>query len=344
MSVVITEPIDYERLNRLQKLALFLVTAGPEASSHLLKHFDDGQIEAICREITQFEIVTAELREKVMAEFSDLIEEGLRATLGGDRFARKAVELAKGDYKANVLLGRVAPTGNSQDVIKEVAEMEARQVYNLIKDEQPQTIAFVLSYLKQEKSAEVVTMLAPAVRDEVIERIGGMETTSVDHVGRVVQTLRKHLQNNERQSNRHRSGGVRNVADLLNLLDKDTSKSVLTKLEERNPNLGNLIRRKMFSFEDLVRLDTSDLQRITREVDMSDLVTAMKSADSTLQESIFNSVSKRAAETLREELELLGPVRLKDIEAAQDRIIQTVRRLEEEGEIVIDTGSSESVL
>ncbi len=344
MTESIIEIPDYDKLSRLQKMALFLIVIGPDSSAELLKHFNDQQVEAICREVSNFEIVTSELKAKVIAEFGEVIGTSLGSVMGGEAFARRTIELAKGEYKANALLGRVAPTHNTIDVVKEIGEMEPRQIYNLVRDEQVQTIAFIASYLKMEKAAEVLTMLAPNVRDEVIERIGSMEMTSMAHVSKVVHSLKKHMKGDDREVSRHQSGGVRTVADLLNTLDKDTSKSVLAKIEERNPALGNSIRRKMFSFEDLIRLEISDLQRVTREVDMSDLVTAMKSADTNLQEAIFSSVSKRAAETLREEIEMLGPVRLKDIEAAQDRIIQVVRRLEEEGEIVIDQGGGESVL
>lgn len=170
-----------------------------------------------------------------------------------------------------------------------------------------------------------------------------MEPTSLEHVSKVVESLKKHV-GRQQQPTMHISGGIRTVADLMNLMNKDVSKGLLEKLEERNPNLGMQIRRKMFSFEDLVRLEPSELQRIAREIEMTDLVVAMKSANAALQEAIYGSVSRRAAETLKEEIGMLGPVRLKDVESAQDRIIQVVRSLEEEGEITIEMGSSDSVI
>jgi flagellar motor switch protein FliG len=329
------EKIDYEKLNKLQKLSLFMIVIGPEVSSELLKNFDDLEIELICREISNFSIIDRETQNKVIEEFSDIISESLGALLGGSRFAHKTLELAKGDYKATTLLGRIAPVGDSMDVIQEISDMEPRQIHNLVRGEQSQTIAFIISHLTQEKAASLISMLTPEVREEVIERLGIMEPTALEHVGRVVSTLKKHFDTKQKPT-MHRSGGVRSVADLLNLMDKDTSKILLTKLEERNPSLGMQIRRKMFSFEDLIRLDPGDLQRVTRELEMTDLVISLKSANSQLQEAILNSVSKRAAESLKEEIEMLGPVRLKEVEAAQDRIIQVVRRLEEEGEITLD--------
>ncbi|MEM7673736.1 MAG: flagellar motor switch protein FliG [Verrucomicrobiota bacterium] len=337
------EPIEYDQCNKIQKIALFMVVIGPEAAAALINHFEDHEVEAICREITKYQMIDTEIKDQVLAEFSEVIVGSMGSVLGGPQFAHRTLELAKGDFKANSLLSRLSPIGNSLEVIKEIGDMEPRQIYNLIRDEQSQTIAFIISYLNINKAAEVIEMLAPNVREEVVERLGGMETTSLEHVGKVVQTIKRHLDIKQKQS-RHQSGGVRSVADLLNLLDKEMSKTLLASLEERNPALGTQIKRKMFSFDDLASLEISDLQRITREIDMQDLVVAMKSANSTLQSSIYSSVSKRAAETLKEELEMLGPVRLKEVEAAQDRIIQIVRRLEEEGEIQLGGGGEGGVL
>jgi len=221
--------------------------------------------------------------------------------------------------------------------------MEGRQIFNLIKHEQPQTISFVLSYLDGTKSAEVFGLLGPELREEVIERLGTIESTSLDLVGKIARSLGKHFDAKVRPAF-HRSGGVRAVADLLNELDKDMSKNLLARLEERNAQLGAAIRKKLFSFEDLSRLQPPDLQRVLREVDSASLAISMKSASESLREKLYAAISKRAAESLREEIEMLGPVRLKDVEAAQDSIIQVVRRLEEEGQISLEADSEQSLV
>jgi flagellar motor switch protein FliG len=224
----------------------------------------------------------------------------------------------------------------------EIAEMEGRQVFNLIKHEQPQTISFVLSYLDGAKSAEVFSLLSPDLREEVIERLGTIESTSLDLVGKIVRSLGKHFDSKARPAFHH-SGGVRVVAALLNSLEKDMSKTLLARLEERNAGLGAAIRKKLFSFEDLNRLTAADLQRVLREVDTANLAISMKSASEVLREKIYGGLSKRAAESLKEEIDLLGPVRLKDVETAQDTIIQAVRKLEEEGLISLDAESQATV-
>jgi flagellar motor switch protein FliG len=233
--------------------------------------------------------------------------------------------------------------GTSVDVIKDISEMEGRQIFNLIKHEQPQTISFLLSYLDSEKSAEVFGLLSPDLREEVVERLGTIDSTSLDLVGKIARSLGRHYDTKARPAF-HRSGGVRAVADLLNRLDKETSKNLLTRLEERNATLSAAIRKKLFSFEDLNRLQPADLQRVLREVDSANLAISMKSASETLKGKIYASISKRAAESLKEELEMLGPVRLKDVESAQDAIIMTVRRLEEEGQISLESEGAESVV
>lgn len=330
--------LDYSKLSRQQKLAVFLICIGPEAAAEVLKQFDDGEIELLCREMSTFPMIPGEVQKQAIDEFSSVIAESVGSALGGIGFAQRTLEIAKGDYKASSIIGRVGPVGNSVEVMSDIAEMEGRQVYNLIKQEQPQTISFVLSYLDPVKSAEVFGLLSPELREEVIERLGTIDSTSLELVSKIVRSLGKHFDSKMRPAFHH-SGGVRAVAGLLNSLDKEMSKALLARLEERNATLGAAIRKKLFSFEDLNRLAAADLQRVLREVDSGNLAIAMKSASESLRTKIYAGLSKRASEGLKEEIELLGPVRLKDVEAAQDVIIQAVRRLEEEGQISLDSES-----
>jgi flagellar motor switch protein FliG len=335
--------IDYSKLSRVQKLAVFLIVIGPEAAAELLRQFDDAEIELLCREMGQYQMISDQVAQAALEEFTPLIGDSLGSTLGGLEFAKRTLEIARGDYKASVMLNRVgvSATASTVDVIADIAEMEGRQIFNLIKEEQPQTIAFVLSHLHATKSAAVFSLLSPDLREEVIERLGTIESTSIDLVSKIVRNLSRHLDHKTTQSYHH-SGGVRAVADLLNNLEKELSKSLLARVEERNAQLGSAIRRKLFSFDDIRRLQSADLQRVLREVDSSHLAVAMKSATEAVREAIYGAISKRAAEALREEISMLGPVRLKDVETAQDSIIQVVRRLEEEG--AISLGGDEAAM
>lgn len=329
--------IDYTKLTRQQKLAIFLICVGPDAAAEVLKQFDDIEIENLAREMAAFPMIPDGVQKQVFEEFSGVVAGGVQSASGGLNFAQRTLEIAKGGHKASAIIGRVGPAmGTSLEVIKDISEMEGRQIYNLIKHEQPQTISFILSYLEPAKSAEVFPLLSPDLREEVLERLGTIESTSLDLVNKIARSLGKHFDNKTRPAFHH-SGGVRAVAGLLNSLEKDLSKTLLGRLEERNAALSAAIRKKLFSFEDLNRLAPADLQRIMREVDSSNLAISMKSASESLRTKVMAGLSKRAAEALKEEIELLGPVRLKDVEAAQDTIIQAVRRLEEEGQISIDS-------
>ena len=335
--------LDYTKLTRPQKLAVFLIVIGPEAAADVLRQFDDTEIEMLCREMSTLTIIPREAQKLAMEEFSTLVAQSAGSAMGGLGYAQRTLEIAKGDYKASAIVGRIGPVGTSIDVIKDISEMEGRQIFNLVKNEQPQTISFLLSYLDSAKSAEVFSLLPPEQREEVVERLGTIESTSLELVGKIARSLGRHFDTKSRKAF-HNSGGVRSVADLLNQLDKEMSKNLLARLEERNATLGAAIRKKLFSFEDLNRLQPADLQRVLREVDSSNLAVSMKSASEGLRDKIYASISKRAAESLKEELEMLGPVRLKDVEVAQDAIIQVVRRLEEEGQITLDAEGADSVV
>ena len=334
--------IDYEKLTRRQKLAILLIVVGAETAAEVLRQFDDHEVEALCREMTEFPMIPDTVQKKALEEFSTIVAPSVTAICGGLPYAQRTLEIAKGDYKATAIMNHLGPIRNSTDVIKDIGEMEGRQIFNLIKGEQPQTVSLVLSYLDSAKAAEVFGHFSPDMREEVIERLGTIESTSLELVGKIAQRLGKHFDTKVRPAFHH-SGGVRAVAGLLNQLDKETSKTLLTRIQDRNAALGTAVRKKMFSFEDLSRLQPADLQRVMREVDMSGLALAMKSASDGLKVKLFAALSKRAAEGLREEIELLGAVRLKEVEAAQDLIIQSVRQLEEEGQISLENDQTQLV-
>ena len=328
----------YDTLSRTQKLATFLIVIGPEAAAHVLRQFEDEEIELLCREMTLIRAIDEEDQKRAIEEFSGVILSSYGSLLGGAFYTRKALEIAKGDFKANSILERIAPSSNSAEVIKEIEQMEPRQIFNMIKTEQSQTIAFVLSYMENDKAGPILSMFNQDLREEVIERLGMLEPTSLEIINKVANSLSKNLDTVGKLTI-NKSGGVRMVADLLNTLEKNDSKEILANIEERNPILGAEIRKKMFSFDDLIRLELSDLQRIMREVDSGDITLSLKSVTESLREFILQAVSKRAAETLVEELEMMGPVKVTEVEAAQERVIQVVRRLEEQEEISLDGGS-----
>ena len=333
--------MDYSKLTKSQKIAAFLIIIGSEAASEVMRHFDNAQLELICREMAELSIIDGQVRQSLLEEFSGVVATGIGSVLGGADYAQLALEKAKGDYTASMILNRVAPTSRAVEGGEDIRQMDARQILNLVKSEQPQTIAFIMSYLDIAKAAEITLLLPPDMREEVFERLGAMDETSRDIVNKIAKSLSRHLDKKSVQQGLHRSGGVKSAADILNSLDKDTRNTLLARIEERNAPLGAAIRKKVFSFEDLVRLLPVDLQRVLREVDMADLAIALKSAKAPLVASVMASVSKRAAESLKDDIEMLGPLKAKDVEAAQDKIIQVVRKLEEAEEITLDTGGDD---
>lgn len=332
--------VDYDQFTKIQKIAAFLIVIGPDSAAEVMKQFDTSQLELICREMARLDLIDQPTQNKLLTEFGGVVSTGVNSVLGGVSYAQTALGKAKGDYTASSILRHFAPTTSTFEAGENIRQMDCRQVFSLIKAEQPQTIAFVLSYMETGKAAEIVTMLAPELREEVVERLGAMEATSRDVVSKIADNLNRRFDKNSLQQVVHRSGGVKAVAGLLNALEKDTRKALLTRIEERNGPLGGLIRKEIFSFDDLALLDPADMKRIMREIDMGDLALALKPAKPALVAAVMGAISKRAAESLKEEIEMLGAKKVKEIEAAQDRIIQVVRRLDEAEEISLDTGGA----
>ena len=328
---------DASKMSRLQKLAALLVILGPDAASAVLRGFDPPEIESISTEMSKFPMIGQELQRAILGEFSGVAVEAGTSIRGGVDVTRNTLEKAIGVFKAAEVLGRIAPAKSSVTAMQEILDMEPRQVYNLLRHEQPQTVALVLSYAGADKAAEAISYFPPEQRDKILERIATLAPAPVEVVEKVVQILVA-----KRGVNRTRAmsqtGGVKTAADLLNAMDKTQGKTLLTSIEERNPDLGQAIRQKMFTFEDLVGLDTTVLQRILREVDLRELALALKSASDKLKVKLLGCITKRAAESVQEEMTFMGPVKLRDIESAQMRVIDAVRRLEAEG--AVDLGQT----
>lgn len=326
------KPSAAAKLTKIQKLANLLIMLGPEGASRILKNLEPAEVEAISAEMTNITLLDQDLQRELLDEFSDLAVQAGTSITGGLDFTRVALEKAVGLFKASEIIGRVAPTRTPVVAMQSVADMESRQIFNLIRHEQPQTIALVLSYLTPEKAAETMTFFHVETRDRIIERIATLAPTPIEVVEKVVEVLvSKRGVSQTRALNQ--TGGLKTAADLLNSMDKNIGKSLLTAIEERNAELGLAIRQKMFTFEDLGRLEVNLLQRILREVDLRDLSIALKTASDKLKTALLGCISKRAAETVNEEISFMGPVKLRDVESAQLRIIEIVRKLESEGEI-----------
>jgi flagellar motor switch protein FliG len=323
-------------LNKTQKLAALLVMLGTESSSVILRQFQPREIEAVSREMARFNLITRDQQVEILSEFSDVAVAASTSVSAGVEVTRNALEKALGSFKASDVLGRVVssrtPVGGAMQAI---AEMDPRHIFNLVRDEQVQAIAFIVSHLSPEKVAQVLNMLRPDQRDQVIERLAMLAPTPVEVAEKVVDVLNAKLGVKQTRA-LNQTGGVTNAADVLNAMDKTVSRALLTTIEERNPDLSIAIRKKMFTFEDLLLLGAPAIQRIMREIEMRDLTLSLKKASEPLKKLLLSNISRRAAESVQEEMEYLGHVKLRDVEAAQFRIIDAVRKLEAEGEIDLD--------
>jgi flagellar motor switch protein FliG len=332
-----TAAVESGALNKTQKLAALLVMLGSESAAVILRQFQPREIEAISREMARFNLITREQQQEILMEFSNVAVSASTSVSAGIEVTRHTLEKALGSFKASDVLGRVTSTRAPIGAMQGIADMDARHIFNLVRDERVQAITFIISYLSPEKAAQVLNLLRPEQRDQVIERLATLAPTPVEVGEKVVDVLNAKLGVKQTRA-MTQTGGITSVADLLNAMDKTVSRALLTHIEEHNPDLSQAIRKKMFTFEDLLSLDPPYIQRIMREVDMRDLTMALKKVSEPLKRLLLSNISRRAAASVQEEMAFLGHVKMRDVEAAQFRIIDAVRKLEAEGEIEI--GSS----
>jgi flagellar motor switch protein FliG len=322
-------------LTKTQKLAALLVMVGAEGASEMLKQFQPREIEAISREMARFGLITREQQFDILSEFSEVALAASTSVSAGMDVARHTLEKAVGSFKASDILSRVMPNRTSPGAMQSIADMDSRSIFNLVRDEQPQTIAFVVSHLTPERGAQVLNLLRPEQRDPIIERLATLAPTPVEVAEKVVEVLNAKLGVKQTRA-MSQTGGVTSAADILNAMDKGVTRIMLAGMEERNPDLCSAIRKKMFTFEDLLSLNGQSIQRIMRETDMRDLSISLKKASEPLKKLLLSNISRRAAEAVQDEMNFMGHVKLRDVEAAQFRIIDAVRKLEAEGEIDLD--------
>lgn len=327
--------LDVSKMSKTQKLAALLIILGPESAAQILKSLPSQDLEVITAEMARMPMITQEVRAEVLHEMSGVALAAGTSMRGGIPFAQDALELAVGSPRAADILNRVSPQNGGSAAVQRLAGMEVRQVFNLIKDEHPQIIALVTSHLRPEKASELLALLPPEARDPIIERLATLEPAPAEIVDQIVETMQRRLTGRTTRG-MNQTGGLKSAADVLNALSKDLSKAIITSLEGRNAELGQAIRAKMFTFADMKQLDVAALQKVMREVDMRDLALSLKKADETLKAKLFGAISKRAAETVNEEISFMGSVKLKEIDAAQGRIIEIVRKLEGDGEIDLE--------
>lgn len=325
-----------------QKAAILLITLGPEVSANVFKHLREDEIEQLTLEIANVRKIDHEEREAVLSEFHEIAVAQEYLTQGGIHYAKEILEKALGPSKAMDIINRLTATLQVRP-FDFARKADPSQILNFIQNENEQTIALVLSYLTPEQASIILSSLPQEKQAEVAKRIALMDSTSPEVISQVERVLEQKLSATVTQDYTS-AGGIEAIVQILNGVDRGTERTILDALEIQDPELAEEIKKRMFVFEDIVNLDNRSIQRIIREVENADLQLALKVASEEVRDAIFRNMSKRMAETFKEEMEFMGPVRLRDVEEAQTRIVATIRRLEEAGEIIIARGGGDDII
>ncbi len=326
----------------VQRAAILLISLGPERSAGIFKHLKEEVIEEMTLEIANIRSVTPQVKEAVITEFYELCLAQQYIAEGGIGYAKDLLEKALGAEKAMDVIGKLTASLQVKP-FEFVRKTDATQLINFIQDEHPQTIALILSYLSPGQAALVMSALPPERQADVARRIAVMDRTSPDIIKEVEKVLESKLASLVNQDYTI-IGGVDAVVEILNTVDRGTERHIMETLEVEAPELAEEIRKKMFVFEDILLLDDRAIQRVLRDVENNDLTMAMKSTKDEVKEAIFNNMSKRLAVMIKEDMDFMGPVRMKDVEEAQQKIVNVIRKLEDAGEIVISRGGGDEIV
>ena len=329
-------------LDGVQKAAILLITLGPEKAASIFKHLKEDEIEQLTLEIANIRNVTPAEKEVVLSEFYEVCLAQQYIEEGGIGYAKDLLQKALGEDKAKEVLGKLTASLQVRP-FEFIRKTEASQILNFIQDEHPQTIALILSYLSSTQAAGIISTLTPDKQTDVAKRIALMDRTSPDVIKEVENILEQKLSSLVNQDYTI-VGGIESIVEVLNTVDRGTEKHIMENLEIEEPELADEIRKKMFVFEDILMLDDRSIQRVLREVENSELAVALKGANEDVQNAIFNNMSSRLSAMIREDMEYMGPVRMKDVEEAQQKIVNVIRKLEDSGEIVISRGGGDEIV
>lgn len=331
-----------EEYTGTQKAAILLIALGPEKSANIFKHLKEDEIEELTLEIANTRSVSPQTKEDVLNEFYQVCLAQQYIAEGGIGYAKELLDKALGAEKAQEVITKLTASLQVRP-FEFVRKTDPSQVLNFIQDEHPQTIAMILSYLSASQSAMILGALTPEKQADVARRIATMDRTSPDVIKEVERVLERKLSSLLNQDYTI-VGGVDAIVDILNTVDRGTEKHIMESLEIEEPELADEIRKKMFVFEDIMLLDDRAIQRVLRDVDNNDLGVALKGANEEVQGVIFRNLSKRLAAMIREDMEFMGPVRMKDVEEAQQKIVGVIRKLEDSAEIVISRGGGDEII
>ncbi len=331
-----------QQLTGIQKTAILMIALGPEKSARVVQHLAENEIEQLTLEMANVRKISAEQRDKVIDEFYQMCVANDYIAQGGIDYAREVLEKALGEQRAFEIITRLSSSLKMRpfDLVRRT---DPKQLLSFIQGEHPQTIALIMTHLPPDKAAILLSSLPQERQADVTKRIALMGRTSPEVLKEIEKILERKI-SSLAPTDYTTSGGIQSVVDILNRSDPSTLKVVMDSLEVDDPELAEQVKRQMFVFEDIVMLDDRGIQLVLREVDMKDLALALKGSNPEVGQKIMANMSSRASQNLREDMEFMGPVRLRDVEEAQQRIVKVIRRLEETGAIVISRGGSDEII
>ncbi|HHX59579.1 MAG TPA: flagellar motor switch protein FliG [Epulopiscium sp.] len=331
-----------DTLTGRQKAAMLLITLGPEKAAKIFKYLKEEEIEQLTLEIANIRAVSPQMKQDVLNEFYEICIAQQYIAEGGIEYAKQILEKALGTDNAMEVINRLTVSLQVRP-FDFARKTEASQLINFIQSEHPQTIALILSYLRPSQASGVLAALSSEKQADVARRIALMDRASPDVIKSVEREFEKKLSSLVTEDYTT-VGGIDSIVEIINLVDRGTEKNIMETLDMDDPELAEIIKKKMFVFEDILTLDNRSIQRILREVDNHELAVALKGSNEEVKEAIFGNISSRLAAMIAEDLEYMGPKRIKEIEEAQQRIVNIIRKLEETGEIVISRGGGDEII
>lgn len=337
------EQIDFEALKGFEKAAILINYLGAEAAKKLLKRMDDGDIRKLLAVMGKYRIVPIAITKKVLEEYYELVSESEDYIFSDNVTSKDVVVDALGEERARGVLGHLNVSSSSRPTLESLEVVDAKSLANFLIHEHPQTVSVILAHLEPEKKGEVLKRLPEALQAEVVLRMANLDHVAPELIAEVDRVLKEELATIGTVE-QAALGGVQPVAEMLNVMDKNTEKAIMSRIEEKDPILAEEIRKLMFVFEDIVKIDDKGIQTLLKEVPNDKLLLALKTANEEIRNKIFKNISQRAAQMLKDDLSNMGPSRLSDVETAQVEIVNVARRLEGEGKILIARGGSEDAL
>lgn len=329
-------------LSGKKKAAIFLLGLGTELSANVFKHLSEDEMESLTLEIAAIRTVDNSVKELVANEFYELFQARGYLLNGGIDYAKSILEKAIGSEKANELLNKLTVSLQVRP-FDFARKTDPSQLLSFIQNEHPQTIALVMAYLTPDQASMILSALSPEKQVDVAKRIAMMDRTSPDVVREIERVLEKKISSLANQDFTT-AGGLETIVEVLNRVDRNTEKTIMDVFERQDPELAEEVKKRMFVFEDIILLDDRSIQRVLREVDQKDLGLSLKSSSEEVSSKVFRNMSKRAADSLKEDIEFMGPVRLRDVEESQQKIVAIIRKLEETGEIIVARGGGDEVV